>query len=125
MNSIATATPTRIEVCPPACLERSAVRRLWHWLREPRGHEPPRDPLRRVRKDFQHCLADLPREHGVDLVEQVRCAASLRELWHLRAAIFHAIAMVHSQDEAQQRLAKLNRHFPTRSPRSGFGHLEA
>jgi len=29
----------------------------------------------------------------------------------------------HSQHEAERRLARLNRHFPTRSPRSGFAPL--
>ncbi len=30
------------------------------------------------------------------------------------------VAVEHSQAEAEARVASLNRHFPTRSPRSGF-----
>lgn len=118
------ATTARIEVCPPTQAS-GAARRLWRWLS---AGEPllwaPDARLAAVQEDFERCLADLPREHGVDLLELVRHARTRRELWHLRAAVFHAIAMVHSQDEAQRRLSLLNRHFPTRSPRSGFGSLE-
>ena len=49
---------------------------------------------------------------------------SLRELWHLRAEVFSLVSLQHSQHAADTRLAQLNRHFPSRSPRSGFGALE-
>ena len=47
-------------------------------------------------------------------------AHSLRDLWHLRAELYHVLALNHDQREAEQRLTQLNRHFPTRAPRSGF-----
>ena len=42
------------------------------------------------------------------------------QLWHLRAELYHVVAVYHSQHEAERRLAELNGHFPTRAPRSGF-----
>ena len=47
-------------------------------------------------------------------------AKSMRELWHLRAEVFALVSLELSQLEADRRLAALNRHFPTRAPRSGF-----
>ena len=58
-----------------------------------------------------------------DLVHRVEQARSLREFWHLRADVFHLVALQHSQAEAEHRMADLNRHFPTRSPRSAFAPL--
>jgi hypothetical protein len=48
----------------------------------------------------------------------------MQELWHLRAGIFGMVSRHHSQEEAAERLAQLNRHFPTRSIRSGFAPLD-
>ena len=49
-----------------------------------------------------------------------RITHSLRDLWHLRAELYHVLALNRDQREAEQRLTQLNRHFPTRAPRSGF-----
>ena len=38
--------------------------------------------------------------------------------------VFKLVALHFSQAEAQCRLDRLNRHFPTRSPRSGFAPLD-
>ena len=54
---------------------------------------------------------------------RVQEARSLRELWHVRADLYRVIAVAHSQREAEERLLLLNRHFPTRAPRSQFGTL--
>ena len=42
---------------------------------------------------------------------------------NLRADLFRAVSVVHSQTEAENRLLLLNRHFPTRAPRSQFSAL--
>ena len=49
---------------------------------------------------------------------QAHDARSLRELWHLRAEVYNAVAIQFNQYEAEQRLSRLNRHFPTRAPRA-------
>ena len=51
-------------------------------------------------------------------VERIHQARSLRDLWHLRADVFRLIAIHHNQQEAEARLLALNRHFPTRTPRT-------
>lgn len=58
------------------------------------------------------------------LQQRINIARSLHELWHLRPEVFKLVALRYSQGEAQSRLDRLNRHFPTRAPRSGFGAFE-
>lgn len=124
----------RLEVCPP----RSARRKPWYaalgdWLRagwagttpaptaRRRGATPAE--LERVRRDFSDAVDDLRTPAAGDLLDRIQDARGLRELWHLRAEVFRLVSLHHSQVEADERLAWLNRHFPTRSPRSGFGPL--
>lgn len=76
-----------------------------------------------ARSEFLIMLADLRGGETLRLRERVGRALSLRELWHLRADVFSLVAVQHDQAEAEERLAWLNRYFPTRSPRSGFGAL--
>jgi hypothetical protein len=76
-----------------------------------------------ARREFLAMLADLNGDDTPLLRERIRRSASLRELWHLRAEVFSAVALQHNQSEAEDRLAWLNRWFPTRAPRSGFGAL--
>jgi len=76
-----------------------------------------------VRGDFLSCLDDIHLETTNALRVRVDAARSLRELWHLRTELFRQVALQHSQFEAEQRLARLNCHFPTRAPRSGFASL--
>ncbi len=71
-----------------------------------------------VRKDFNAALADIDSDGVGALRQRVQQALSLRELWHLRADIFRTVGLAHSQAEAERRLAALNRHFPTRTPRA-------
>jgi hypothetical protein len=81
------------------------------------------DRLPAVRDDFADCLDDIGDALAETVRHQIAMANSLRELWHLRAEMYRVIALQHNQWEAERRLAGLNVHFPTRSPRSGFAPL--
>lgn len=129
--------PRRVEICPPARLQgagpaapgwRADIR---EWLSTP-WQMPPRDAdsaaragVVRVRDDFLEEVLDIRTQQSGMLQERIRSARSLRELWHLRPEVFGIVSLRYSQAEAQTRLERLNRHFPTRSPRSGFAPLEA
>jgi hypothetical protein len=76
--------------------------------------------LPQVRADFLRCIADLASAPVSELKRRIGLAHSLRELWHLRAEVYRVVAVAHSQQEAERRVAALNHHFPTRAPRSGF-----
>ena len=124
---------TRTEVCPPEMwpsslswrgrFQRLANRwlsRASPWLPEPAR---PVNRLALVKAEFQESLADLadladPRTQTV--LDQIARARSLRELWHLRSPVYGAVALAMTQTEAEQRLARLNRHFPVRAPRAGL-----
>jgi hypothetical protein len=126
----------RTEVCPPALLRRAGLAApgwrggLKAWLgtgwnaAAPTRVRPAPAGLREVRDEFVQELADIRTQQAGLLLERIRIARSLRELWHLRPEVFGMVALCHSQAEAQTRLERLNRHFPTRSPRSGFGALD-
>jgi hypothetical protein len=125
------APSTRLEVCPPALLGTAnpLARRVLKWLQAgaPLASRRP-DPaqhLRNVRDEFADTLSDIRTQHAGFLQHRVQRARSMRELWHLRSEIYGVISLHHSQHEAESRLAGLNRHFPTRSPRSGFMPLDA
>ena len=131
----------RLEVCPPALLQGPAGfapgwRGWLHtgWNASASGMAGQRqaladgagDPrLCRVRDEFLQSLQDIRTQQVGMLQGRVRIARSLRELWHLRPEVFKLVALHFSQAEAQSRLDRLNRHFPTRSPRSGFGFLDS
>ena len=128
--------PVRIEVCPPAAWPASApwTARLLAWLGlrdeaaaasdAPSTHAGA-TTLDAVRREFIACLDDVATAQGDDLVERIADARSLRELWHLRAEVFSVVSCHTSQHEARTRLSRLNRHFPARAPRSGFGGFDA
>lgn len=86
----------------------------------PRDAAPPINRLPGVREDFMACLRDVSPAATAPLRRQIVDARSLRELWHLRAEVYNTVGRAHSQHEAEQRLARLNRHFPKRAPRTGF-----
>ena len=65
----------------------------------------------------------IPSEAASTLCMRIGQARTLRELWHLRAELYNVVALHHSQQEAERRLAELNRHFPTRAPRSQLAPL--
>lgn len=127
--------PARLEICPPERLPRSA-----HWLARVKGWlaagwpgSEPAMPVRperakvlsAAREDFFAAVADLTLPAAGALLDRIEFARSMRELWHLRADVFALVSLERDQLEADRRLATLNRHFPTRAPRSGFGGLAA
>ena len=123
---------TRVEVCPPAVLSpvEPVWSRLMRWVAAPAPwqaamHPPGGRRLQRTKADFVAALKDIASPQARQLADRVHTARSPRELWHLRSAVFQLVSLAHSQREAQVRLEALNRHFPTRAPRSGFGALDA
>ena len=135
----------RVEVCPPASgrvarlpFSASWRERLGHWidtawpslLAATRQADSSKViagavPFEGVRYEFARSLSDIRTEQARDAVNRICGARSLHELWHLRLEVFNHVARQHDQAEATRRLALLNRHFPTRAPRSGFGALRA
>jgi hypothetical protein len=118
----------RLQACPPSLRQApdSWMERIWFWLAAPtdaREAAPPLARLPGVRGDFLAMLADVEGLAGHELKRRVSLSRSLRELWHLRTEVYRLVAVQHSQSEAESRLADLNRHFPTRAPRSGFAPL--
>ncbi len=125
----------RLEICPPQRLQgsRQWLARVKGWLAASwPGSEPM--PLVRperskalsaAREDFFAAVADLQLPAAAALLDRIEFARSMRELWHLRAEVFALVSLDRDQLEADRRLATLNRHFPTRAPRSGFGGLSA
>ncbi len=117
----------RVEVCPPSLRQApaSAWHRLMFWLLAPAPLDaaPSLSRLPAVQADFGACLADVPTADAQALGERIRLSRTLRELWHLRTEVYRVVAVHHSQREAESRLLPLNRHFPTRAPRSAFAPL--
>ena len=114
---------TRIEVYPPQLWPSSPS---WHgrlkrwfsaaapWLPEP---SRPVNRLAAVKDEFLQSVTDLSGSAADSLSDSIARARSLRELWHLRAPVYGALATALNQSEAERRMARLNRHFPTRTPR--------
>lgn len=126
-STLLDSSSLRVEVCPPSL--RHAPPNLWQrlvfWMMAPAPHEasPPLNRLPQVRAEFLRVLEDISGEDADRLRWRLDEARSLRELWHLRADTFRVVGVCHSQAEAERRLAQLNRHFPTRAPRSQFAPL--
>ncbi|MBL8340426.1 MAG: hypothetical protein JNL30_03070 [Rubrivivax sp.] len=116
-----------LDASPPSLRHApdSAWQRLMFWLLAPAPQEaaPPLNRLPAVRGDFLDAVADVPGQEAHALRYRVNHAHSLRELWHLRADVFSLVGLARSQREAEQRLLRLNRHFPVRHSRSQFGAL--
>lgn len=127
-SPVAASSSLRTEVRPPSL--RHAPDSMWQralcWIMSPAPLDAAASPrhLPAVRAEFQAAVADLTAaaEAGA-LVRRIEISPTLRDLWHLRAEVYRVVALQHSQAEADARLARLNRHFPTRSPRSGFAPL--
>lgn len=117
----------RIEVCPPSLRQApdSAWQRALFWLLAPAPQDaaPRSSQLQGVREDFQRCIHDLSVPEAGDLWDRIGRTYSLRDLWHLRTDVYRVVALQHTQIEAERRVQSLNRHFSTRSPRSGFAPL--
>jgi hypothetical protein len=119
---------SRVEVCPPELFPSSLswegrfkrlgnrlLSRISPWLPAPAR---PVNRLALVKREFQDSLADLELGPAQTLLDQIDRARSLRELWHLRSPVYGVVAVAHTQSVAEHRLARLNRHFPMRTPRS-------
>jgi hypothetical protein len=117
----------RLDASPPSLRHApdSAWQRCMFWLLAPAPQEaaPPLNRLPRVRDDFMFAVADLPGEAAHALRHRILHAHSLRDLWHLRTEVFSLVSVEHAQSEAEQRLLRLNRHFPMRATRSQFASL--
>ncbi len=137
------ATTSRTETCPPSRARaaggsRRLLMSIWHacvdavWpgrlpadvLSRKKQRERELVVLAAAKNEFEATLADMLTVEVNLLQAKVQAARSLQELWHLRVGVFGAVSCHHSQDEAEYRLARLNRHFPTRSARSGFAPLD-
>jgi len=122
-------------VCPPKPRHPSRAGQWREWLTgipdtrlpadSPAAAAPARGDTRltNVRNEFIDALDDIPGHAADDAIAQIYAAASMHDLWHLRLDVFNLVSRQHNQAEADHRLSQLNRHFPTRSPRSGFGAL--
>ena len=127
--------PARREICPPQRQNKAHgwFGRVKNWLVTgwPSSSTAPDDSMLRertarmaaAREDFFASVADLTLPAASVLLDRIEFAKSMRELWHLRAEVFALVSIELDQLEADRRLATLNRHFPTRAPRSGFGPL--
>ncbi len=127
-TTLADPSSLRVEVRPPSL--RSAPsgglwQRLLFWIMAPAPHQAAPSPNRLpgVRMEFLATLADIDSDDAETLRRRIQGARSLRELWHLRAEVYRLVGTWHSQGQAQERVALLNRHFPTRAPRSQFATL--
>jgi hypothetical protein len=127
---------SRVEVCPPELWPSSlswrgrvkrwsqrVVNQVAPWLPEPAR---PINRLALVKTEFLDSLSDidLERDTASPLLDRIERARSLREMWHLRSSVYGEVAMALSQGEAERRLAKLNRHFPVRAPRTGLAPVQ-
>ena len=125
--------PARLEICPP---RRSFAGQAWmsrvrSWLSAGWNGTPIQEVdgadrslvLAAARQDFFQSVVDLTLPAAAKLLDRIEFARTMRDLWHLRAEVFALVSLERSQLEADRRLALLNRHFPTRAPRSGFGGL--
>jgi hypothetical protein len=123
-DTLASRIGWRAEVCPPSLRQAppSGWNRLWFWLLTPGPLQasPSLSRLPPVRQDFLDSIDDIDSSAADRLSQRIDQARSLRELWHLRADLYHVVAVQRSQHEAERRVSLLNRHFPTRAPRSGF-----
>lgn len=127
-TTLADPSSLRVEVCPPSLRhapEGNAWQRLLFWLMGPAPHEaaPPINRLPGVRLEFLATLSDIAGDDAEALRDRIHDARSLRELWHTRADVYRVVGVAHNQAEAQARVDLLNRHFPTRAPRSQFAPL--
>jgi hypothetical protein len=118
----------RVEVCPPSLRFApmdGTWQRLMSWLLAPAPHAAATAPNRlpAVRSDFLATLADIDSPDAEALRRRIHDARTLRELWHARAEIYRVVGVAYSQFHAEERLGPLNRHFPTRAPRSQFAPL--
>lgn len=119
------------QVCPPELWPSSIS--LWgrarRWLMKDHPWTPqsvrPINRLALVKDEFSDSLHGLTGPDAGQLADQIDRARSLRELWHLRSALYGQLAVTYTQSEAERRMAVLNRHFPVRAARSVSSSLGA
>ncbi|MES2715026.1 MAG: hypothetical protein V4795_04640 [Pseudomonadota bacterium] len=129
-----TLIQSRVEVCPPELFPSSLswrgrmqrwTSRVLHqaapWLPE---QARPVNRLALAKTEFRDSLSDLDGPPAQNLLDRIERARSLREMWHLRSSLYGEVSMALSQAEAERRLSRLNRHFPTRAPRAALATLE-
>lgn len=123
-GAVPSSLMSRIEVCPPELFPSSITLagRLRRWWR---GTQRPVNRLNLVKNEFRCCLDDLTGHEAAALGDRIEQARSLREFWHLRSTLFNLLALEFNQGEAERRLGRLNRHFPTRAPRSSASLAQA
>lgn len=116
-SAVSTLESRPAEVPPPALW--GVPRQTWwtsllDWLRNDSGHRPEQvvRTIDGARNDFLLAMADLDSAQANGLRQRVNTARSLRELWHLRTELYGLVARDISQAQAEQRLARVNRHFP-------------
>ena len=129
-----TLTQSRVEVCPPELFPSSLSwrGRMQRWTNRVLNQAAPWLPeqarpvnrLALVKTEFRDSLCDLDTVSAQHLLERIERARSLREMWHLRSSLSGEVSIRLNQGEAERRLARLNRHFPTRAPRSALAPLE-
>lgn len=135
LKRLLAAAPTaaaRAQVFPPDAPRTThrIAQELRAWLPTgwpqplPRAARERHGALERAREDFVAAIDDLEGPRAARLAHAVQRALTLRDLWYLRAEVYSLVAGTFGQPEAEARLAPLNRHFPTRSPKSGFGALD-
>ena len=127
-STLSDPSSLRVEACPPSlrCApEGNAWQRLLFWLLAPAPQDtsPPLNRLPSVRTEFLATLSDIQSSEAETLRSRINDCRSLRELWHARAEVYRVVGVAHSQFQAEERVALLNRHFPTRAPRSQFATL--
>lgn len=128
-TTLSGASSLRMEVVPPSlrcapAASESPWQRLLFWVMAPAPQQAlPLDGLPAVRADFLATLVDINNASAERLRERINDARSLRELWHARAEIYRVVGIALTQHQAEQRVGLLNRHFPTRAPRSQFAFL--
>ena len=93
---------------------------FWLLAPAPQDAAPPLNRLPLVRAEFLATLADVDTGEVDALRDRITSANSLRDLWHLRSEVFSTLGVALSQRQAEERLSKLNRHFPTRAPRTQY-----
>ena len=89
------------------------------WGGQQQERHSNRQHLVRARAEFLRGLTDVQSEIALPLQTAIRRSRTLRDLWHLRTAVYTEVARSHSQYEAERRLAQLDRFFEPQSGRRG------
>lgn len=98
----------------------AAVIRLGAWAGDRRERADRRlTDLTRMVDRFECALRDVPYELARPVHARIRHAHTALDFWYMRTSVFNVIAMTFGQEEAQARIAQLNRLFANAGERSG------